>query len=154
MELKILEKQIEILEKEQEACKDIGFSDSISKVLELSKGIAGLVDLKHKIKKDRASYPCSIDREGVGAAKCKENNTTPILKEGHEIDNFKEYLKREEKELENVIFEIESKGNKATIGEQSIQYEAQETIEIIGQLKQRIKSFEKNKREIQKHIGR
>lgn len=166
MGLKILENQIEILVKEQEAYIGIEFNNSYSKVLELSKGIAELVDLKHKIEKERERvlYPYNIGHEtGIIAGisgitskttNCDENNITPILKEDHEIDNFIEYLNKEENELKKFIFGIESKGDKATIGEQSIQYEAKEAIAIIRQFKQRIKSFKDCKRKIKKHRGR
>lgn len=164
MGLKILEKQIEILTKEQEAYIGLEISDSYFKVLELSRAIAELVDLKHKIEKERALYPYNIE-DGIGIivgisgdplrdTNCGKNNITPILKEGHEIDNFIEYLNKEENEFKKLISGIESKGDKATIGEQKMQCEAREAIITIGQLQNRIKNFKAHKRELKKQIGR
>ncbi|CAM2079737.1 MAG: hypothetical protein NSGCLCUN01_03965 [uncultured Clostridium sp.] len=153
MGLKILENQIEILVKEQEAYIGIEFNNSYSKVLELSKGIAELIDLKHKIEKERALYPYNI-KEGIGiiagisgvissTTNCDENNMIPIFKERHEMDNFIEYLNEEENELKKFISEIESKGNEMTVREEKMKYGAETYIEKFNSMKFQINEFKK-----------
>ena len=153
MELKILEKQIKILEEGQEACKDLRLSDSVPKVLELSRAIAELVDLKHKIEKERSLYLYNIE-EGIGiitgisgvissTTNCDENNMIPIFKERHEMDNFIEYLNEEENELKKFISEVESKGNEMTVREEKMKYGAETYIEKFDSMKFQINEFKK-----------